>query len=118
VPRILSGADKIMRKIGNVLYWLAWAAGVVELVGTSFQNGAPGIFNGYHALAAFGLAFVLSVFEKGNKTALQKIFLALFGCFATGAIAFTLGAIGWIGACVSMFLVATMKLDGGDRDAG
>ena len=107
-----------MRKFGNLLYWVAFAIGAVFLVGNAFQDGAPGPFSGFNALIAFGAAFLLSIFETGNKTALQKLFLAAFGAFATGAIAYSLGWIGWVGACVSMFLVATMKLDGGDRDAG
>ncbi len=105
-----------MRKFGNLLYWLAFAIGAVVLVGSTFQQGASGFFSGTYALIAFGAAFLLSTFEKGNKTALQKIFLAAFGAFATGAIVYSLGWIGWVGACVSMFMVATMKLDGGDRE--
>lgn len=107
-----------MRKVGNLLYWLSWTVGVVFLVGSTFPEPLTGASSGLYALIAFGAAFLLSIFEKGNKTALQKIFLAAFGAFATGAIAYTLGWIGWVGACVSMFMVATMKIDGGDRDAG
>ena len=107
-----------MRKIGNLLYWVAFAIGAVFLVGSTFPDAPTGASSGFHALIAFGAAFLLSTFEKGNKTALQKIFLAAFGAFATGAIAYSLGWVGWVGACVSMFMVATMKLDGGDRDMG
>ncbi len=107
-----------MRKFGNLLYWVAFAIGAVFLVGSTFPQAPTGAASGFHALIAFGAAFLLSVFEKGNKTALQKIFLAAFGAFATGAIAYSLGWIGFVGACLSMFMVATMKLDGGDRDAG
>jgi hypothetical protein len=107
-----------MRKIGNLLYWLAFAVGATFLVGSTFPDPLTGPSSGLHALSAFGAAFLLSTFEKGNKTALQKIFLAAFGLFATGAIAYSLGWIGWVGACVSMFMVATMKLDGGDSNAG
>jgi hypothetical protein len=107
-----------MRKIGNVLYWLAFAVGVVFLVGSTFPDAPTGPSSGMYALIAFGVTFLLSTFEKGSKTALQKIFLAVFGAFATGAIAYSLGWIGWVGACVSMFMVVTMKLDGGDSDMG
>lgn len=107
-----------MRKFGNLLYWLAFAVGAAFLVGSTFPDAPTGPSSGLHALIAFGAAFLLSTFEKGRKTALQKIFLAAFGAFATGAIAYSLGWIGWVGACLSMFMVATMKLDGGDRDMG
>jgi len=106
-----------MRKVGNFLYWLAFAVGAAFLVGSTFPEAPTGASSGLYALIAFGAAFLLSTFEKGNKTALQKIFLAAFGGFATGAIAFSLGWIGWVGAGLSMFLVSTMKLDGGDRDS-
>ena len=107
-----------MRKIGNLLYWLAFAIGAVFLVGSTFPDAPTGPSSGLYALIAFGSASVLSVFEKGNRTALQKIFLAFFGLAATGAIAYSLGIWGWVGAGVSMFMVATMKLDGNDRDGG
>ncbi len=87
---------------------------VTKARGEGRREGLPAAL----LLAPFGAAFLLSTFEKGNKTALQKIFLAAFGAFATGAIAYSLGWIGWVGACLSMFMVATMKLDGGDSNVG
>lgn len=103
----------MIRKLGNILFILAIAAGG-GFAFAFFTSSTPNQQFFSYSVWAFIAAFVFSLAEAGNKTALQKIFLSLGALALISTLHFSLGAIGWIGFGVCAFLVLTMKIDGGD----
>lgn len=102
-----------MRKFGSLAFLLVYAASVV-LAFLSASN--PSLFA--YAIGGFGLSFLASVLVRGNKTGLQAMFLSAGSAIALATFTLSWGGWGYFGIGLCLFMVATMKLDGGDRDMG
>lgn len=103
----------MIRTIGNIIFFLAAATGVISAL-AFFNQATPNPVLFTVSVWSFIVGFLASTAERGNKTALQKIFFSLGALALICTIHFSLGAIGWIGVGICAFLVLTMKLDGGD----
>lgn len=108
-----------MRKFANMLFWVLLGVSVGSFAwGTLFSNGIDPAVSAWRAIGLLGFCLLLTFFEPGNKTGLQKIFLSIGAALVIATLTFGLGGWGWVGAGICAFMVATMKLDGGDSYRG
>lgn len=102
-----------MRKFGSLAFLLVYAASVVLAI-LSASNAS--LFA--YALGGFGLSFLASTLVRGNKTGLQATFLSIGSAVALATFTLSWGLWGYVGIGLCLFMVATMKLDGGDSYGG
>jgi|AGTN01.3.fsa_nt_gi hypothetical protein len=100
-----------MRKFGSLAFLLVYAASVVLAL---LSLGNASLFA--YALGGFGLSFLASTVVRGSKSGLQAMFLSAGSAIALATITFSWGGWGYFGIGLCLFMVATMKIDGGDYD--
>ena len=82
-----------------------------------FEMAAPPFSFGTLVMA-FIASLIIGVFYPGDKSRLQLIFLSAGAALTISTIHLDWGWGGWVGAGLCLFMVATMKLDGGDGYGG
>lgn len=100
-----------MRKFGSLAFLLVYATSVVLAF---LCLGNASLFT--YALGGFGLSFLASTLVRGSKTGLQAMFLSCGSALALATFTYSWGWPAYVGIGLCLFMVATMKLDGGDYD--
>jgi hypothetical protein len=104
-----------MNLIGKIAFPLVFAATVIA---TFVFFTTPGAVPAMWLFFGYLGSFAAGALHPGDKTRLQLMFLAAGAGLASATIAQGCGWGGWVGVGACVFLVLTMKLDGGDRYGG